>query len=502
MAFVAFMLALLLPAAPAFSVDQGSGFQVAVYANVGTSPDSIPYDRIDSIVLAFVNPTDNCGGFASTTISGAKDIVQMARDHAAKGHPITVSFAVGGGGDQALDARLAAIASTDKCRTQFASQVAKIISVNGLDGVNLDWEFPDTDKPSLDNYTAMVKAIRGAIGNKLLSTAIYNDAGKGEALGLTKGVYPYVDSYMVMAYLAPPNAAIDGWINPPWSLPEDKLQLGLAIFGDPADGGASLPYNQVLGTVPAAQVSPCGDQVGMYGINGLRTTGELTRFAMTEQLAGITGWQLGYDRTDSISLMRAADDVARMWEDFAVWQTGTAFPAGTVIQSDGNLWMVKTPAQTKPSLTNPAYLQYEQVKVFSDQVYYCGGDEMWSSGMVYRADEDPMLSVTDQSPKGDPSLWTQLYNAPLYDSSQTYEKDDRVFFNSSIYSANQTTQGVSPAKSLTNWSPYVDTQAFDPSKSYSKGATVRYMANRYISTKTTKGSTPVVATDAWQLLRK
>jgi hypothetical protein len=305
---------------------------------------------------------------------------------------------------------------------------------------------------------------------------------------------------MVMAYLAPRNDAINGWINPPWNLPESKLRLGLAFFGNPDDGGPSVGYNQFSGSVPPAQVSPCGDRIGIYAFNGLRTTGELTRFAMTENLGGITGWELGQDRTDRISLLNAASETSRMWDDFEEWQPGVAYPAGTVVQNGGNLWLVKSSApstQAEPGPANTAFQQFETTEEWSAQNYYCGGEEVWFGGAVYRAVQDPMLSSTDLSPTGDRSLWKKLYAASQYDNSKTYKKGERTFFDGSVYVANKKTRGQSPAKASASWSPFVDTDAFDPGKSYSPGATVRYMGNRYISTKSSLGLNPVVATDSW-----
>jgi chitodextrinase len=500
-AFVAFLFFLPLQAAPARPADGGYAFRVSVYANASTAPGSIPYDRIDGLVLAFVNPVDDCRGFSMTTIPWAREIVRRARTQNAKGHPIAVTFAIGGGGNDTANQRLEAIASRQECRTQFAGQVARILTENDLDGVDLDWEFPKAT--SLGNYTLLVQALRASIGRKILSIAIYDDAGRENPTGLTKAVFPFVDYYMVMAYLAPPDDAIDRWDDPPWDIPESKLRLGLAFFGDPDNGGSGVGYNRLLKMVPPSQAGPCGDRLGMYKINGLRTTGELTRFAMTQKLGGITAWELGQDRTDSISLLRAASETARMWEGFAEWQPGTKYAAGTVIQNQGHLWMVKSPsAKAEPSLKNRAYLQYERVSEWWDQAFYCGGEEVWFDGTVYRAVRDPMLSETDLSPTGDPSLWTKLYTAPRYDDSKTYQKGERVFFDGSVYVAKQTTRGLSPAKASGYWSPFVDTEAFDSGTAYSAGATVRYMGNRYISVKAGKGSNPVVATDVWQLLRK
>jgi len=506
-AVVALIFFLLLQEAPTLSADKENKFQVSVYADVNTSPQSIPYERIDGLVLAFINPVDDCRGFSETEFPGIQEIVSRARAQEANGRKITVTFAIGGGGGNDTDItnkRLESIASREECRKQFAGQVAEILSKNDLDGVDIDWEFPKSS--SLGNYTLFIKALRESIGTKILSIAIYDDSGKEDASGrLTKNVFPFVDYYMVMAYLGPRNDAIKGWINPPWNLPKSKLRLGLALFGDPDDGGTNIGYNRFLGSVPPAQVNPCGDQVGIYKFNGLRTTRELTRFAMTEKLGGITAWELEQDRTDSISLLNAASETSRMWENFREWQPGTTYPVGTVIRNRGNLWLVKSSApspQAEPGLANSAFKQIEVMKEWSALNYYCGGDEVWFGGSVYRAVQDRMLGMTNLSPTGDLSFWKKLYTASLYDKTKPYKNGERVFFNGSVYAANKQTQGQSPAKALASWSPFVDTQAFDLGKSYSRGAMVRYMGNKYISTKSSRGLNPVVATDVWEPLRK
>jgi hypothetical protein len=245
--------------------------------------------------------------------------------------------------------------------------------------------------------------------------------------------------------------------------------------------------------------------VGIYIFNGLRTTRELTRFAMTEKLGGITAWTLGQDRTDGISLLSAASETSRMWENFEEWQPGTTYPAGTVLKNRGNLWLVASYSpspQPEPSLANSVFKQIEVTKEWSAQKYYCGGDEVWFGDTVYRAVQDPMLGVTNLSPTVDLPLWKKLYTASLFDNSKTYKKGERVFFNNFVYVANKKTQGQSPSKALASWSPFVDTEAFDSGKSYPAGATVRYMGNKYISTKSNIGLNPVVDTDFWAPLRK
>ena len=219
-----------------------TAFRVSVYADVDTPPDNIPYDRIDGLVLAFLNPVDDCRGFTTTDFPAVREIVRRARKQSASGRKILVTFSIGGGDATSTNQLLESIASRAECRKQFADQVAAILTQNDLDGVNIDWEFPKST--SLDNYTLFIKALRESVGAKIITIAIYDDAGKEDAsCRLTPNVFPYVDYYLVMAYLAPRNDAIQRWIKPPWNLPASKLRLGLALFGNADNGGSASPTN-------------------------------------------------------------------------------------------------------------------------------------------------------------------------------------------------------------------------------------------------------------------
>ena len=112
-AFVACILLLLLQGASTLSADKEYKFQVSVYADVTTSPDSIPYERIDGLVLAFINPVDDCRGFSVTEFPWAQEIVRRAREQGASGHKITVTFAIGGGGADDINKLLESIAASD-----------------------------------------------------------------------------------------------------------------------------------------------------------------------------------------------------------------------------------------------------------------------------------------------------------------------------------------------------------------------------------------------------
>jgi chitinase len=123
-----------------------------------------------------------------------------------------IMVAIGGWGDTS---GFSAAAKSDAGITKFASDIKTMLDANGLDGVDIDWEYPggngadykDTPNSEKTNEIAafpkMLTAIRTAIGkDKVLSIAV---PGKtGDMLAFTaetgKTIWPAVDFVNVMSY--------------------------------------------------------------------------------------------------------------------------------------------------------------------------------------------------------------------------------------------------------------------------------------------------------------
>ncbi len=96
------------------------------------------------------------------------------------------------------------MASDKKKRKSFVKNVTHIIDSLGLDGIDLDWEFPTTDKgghtasPKDDkNYVTLVKDLRRALGKSKRISYYSNSSG---AFIDHKKMVPYVDYVHVSGY--------------------------------------------------------------------------------------------------------------------------------------------------------------------------------------------------------------------------------------------------------------------------------------------------------------
>ncbi|MEZ4901325.1 MAG: glycoside hydrolase family 18 protein [Spirosomataceae bacterium] len=85
-----------------------------------------------------------------------------------------------GGGD---DTRFHRMAERAEGRHTFVQNVIKFVRNYHVDGVDLDWEYPDEDSPSADHYVALVSELADSLhaqGKKLTAAVIsYGKKGYG-----------------------------------------------------------------------------------------------------------------------------------------------------------------------------------------------------------------------------------------------------------------------------------------------------------------------------------
>lgn len=155
------------------------------------------------------------------------------------------------------------MAATVATRKAFAQDCKRVIDEFGLDGIDMDWEYPSsaaagiTATPEdIDNFTILMKNIREAIGNdKLLTLASIATAKYVDF----RAIDPYIDLVNVMAYdmSRPPyhhsalfhsehsgrfssSEAISAHLDS--GVPRQKIVLGMPFYGHGAEGLADFVY--------------------------------------------------------------------------------------------------------------------------------------------------------------------------------------------------------------------------------------------------------------------
>ncbi|NUT94861.1 MAG: glycoside hydrolase family 18 [Saccharothrix sp.] len=294
----------LVVVAPAHALPAGFrsvGYMPSWSGNV----NAVQYGKLTHINYAFALP--NANGTLQAVPDPGKLSSLVSLGHAAG---VRVSLAVGGwnnGNDSAFEA----LAGNASSRTTFVNSVVNVVDQYGLDGVDIDWEYPDPGT-SATNFAALMQQLSSAMHSrgKLLTAAVVS--GGGTAQGVPPAVFGYVDWLNIMAYDGgSPHANYDWSIASAneWKargLPASKTVLGVPFYSRPG----YYTYAQLVAMDPANANRDCYTVGGAQQCyNGIPTIKRKTQWAMANA-GGIMNWELSQDTTGSTSLVSAIYEVA------------------------------------------------------------------------------------------------------------------------------------------------------------------------------------------------
>lgn len=271
--------------------------------------ETIPYEKVTHLNVAFENPKDDDGTMSFNESSQA--LIHKAR---AKGVKVLIS--IGGGsasGDKILKARYASLLS-EKNRADFAGKLAEYVKKHDFDGLDVDLEGPSID----ENYGAFIAELGPKLkaDGKLLTSALSKGYGGDK---VPDSVFALFDFVNIMAYDGSgywqPNApgphssyefAIENttyWLNR--GLPRNKAVLGVPFYGygfGEAFKKRDYPYSLIANDYPGAEGK---DEIGstIY-YNGLPTIQKKCTYVLDEKLAGVMIWSLDGDAAGEKSLLR------------------------------------------------------------------------------------------------------------------------------------------------------------------------------------------------------
>ena len=280
-------------------------FRVVAYVTTNIIPGTIPYERLTHINYSFLLPNDD-GTFAKL-VNGwkLKEIVTDA--HAAD---VQVLISVGGWG---WEKEFEAMAADPVTRTAFVTNLKAIVDEYGLDGADVDWEYPQAGE-SASNYLKLMQEIDAAMPDKLITTAVVSHGSNAE--GVPDETFEIFDFVNVMTYddvnhgsMEQFETGLNYWLER--GLPPEKLVIGLPFYSRP--GG--IPFKKIVDGQPDAAMADQIDSNGsLESYNGIPTIKIKTEQALTE-VGGVMFWTLDYDATDELSLLGAIDEVVKQKEE-------------------------------------------------------------------------------------------------------------------------------------------------------------------------------------------
>ena len=299
-----YKIALMLVLALSFGYSSQAQFRVVGYAP-SWKQTSIQYSKLTHINYAFALPQYGGRLKAIENPGYLQSIVSNAHANGVK-----VFIAIGGWSDNGnpLDPIFESIGGDAGSRANFINDAIYIVNTYNLDGVDVDWEYPDAGN-SANNFTTLLRELSTALKARGKGLSFAAPADSYNSGGISSAVFQYVDFVNIMAYdggganHSTYQFAVDGLnLFKNKGCPANKCVVGVPFYARPS----WTSYAQLL----ANGASPNSDFFGSDGYNGIPTIKQKTQMAIN-QAGGIMIWELSMDATGSNSLLSAINDVVK-----------------------------------------------------------------------------------------------------------------------------------------------------------------------------------------------
>lgn len=292
-----------------------------------TMPDPSLMTHIN---YSFGHVTDSFDGVRIDNEGRLRRIVAAKKD-------AKVCLSVGGWGS----GRFSEMASTEARRKAFAASCAAAVAEYGLDGIDIDWEYPTVPDAGIsaspndtENFTLLMRDLRAALGQDRLLTL----ASACNALHIDfPAILPYIDWVNVMAYDMgdPPyhNAALyrsplTGYFSSDEAVkahlaagvPAGKMVMGMPFFGHGKGGYADfVDYKDLVAPLNGhkalwdqeARVPYYADAEGhlVFSYDDVRSIGEKCQYILKNGLLGGMYWEYCGDSADSDLARTVAEEL-------------------------------------------------------------------------------------------------------------------------------------------------------------------------------------------------
>jgi len=316
-------------------VEKSNSIIVGYVVSWGTSVPDPTY--LTHINYAF--GTINMGNFTQIIVDNPDRLKNTVMPLKTKKPTLKILLSIGGWGTDGFSQ----MASTETRRSGFVASCKSVIDTYGLDGIDLDWEYPTSNMAGIAaspndkaNFTLLVQEIRSAIGNgKLLTVAAPSNADYYDF----PSIMNYVDYINLMTYDMgyPPylnaplypssreewgscSESVQSYVNK--GVPTNKLTLGIPFYGhgDPTSTGNEIPqdveYYRIASFISSGKYTDNWDDIAKapYLTNSAgklvcsyddpRSIAEKCKFILDKGMLGAMFWE--YDQDDSAGTLREA----------------------------------------------------------------------------------------------------------------------------------------------------------------------------------------------------
>lgn len=240
------IIALCLIALPTFTASAKRIVVAYVTSGSTVKPDPTVMTHIN---YAFGHVNKTFDGIRVDNPDRLKEIVSLKQQNP----DLKIQISIGGWGS----GRFSEMAADKKLREAFAKDCARVMKEFGIDGIDIDWEYPSQGRGAgiswsyfdTDNYTLLMRDIRKAIGKDALLTLASSHSARFINF---RDIYQYIDFVNIMSYdMSPAPLFHNALYKTKFSrasaaeavqhhldagLTKDKITMGLPFYGRGANG--------------------------------------------------------------------------------------------------------------------------------------------------------------------------------------------------------------------------------------------------------------------------
>lgn len=227
---------------------------VVAYVSGGQGKPLPDFDKVTHIDYAFGRVDSTFMKVNIENPARFKEIAELKNEYnKTHSRQVKMQLSIGGWGS----GRFSEMVADSAFRHAFVSDCKRIVEEYGIDGIDLDWEYPSSgvagissSENDIDNFTLWVMELREALGeDRLLTIATISTARFIDF----KAVDPYIDFYNIMSY----DMAVAPYHHAPLKRFEvellrdsliGNLRMGFGFIDYPSDSVVAQQYGQMYQT--------------------------------------------------------------------------------------------------------------------------------------------------------------------------------------------------------------------------------------------------------------
>lgn len=276
------------PVTPPSAYVPDDSFKIVAYMPSYRSPTLIAdskYKMITHLFYSFLVPNTIADGSLQNLANPSYFATLKAK---CKANNVKFGVSIGPGATGVTETTYLTIAQSPTSRANFVRNIMTFARANGIDGVDMDWEYPRDNNGGSEAFHNLMKELsselhkEGMFLSAAVTAAVYPSSNR---LGILEATYQYMDFVNIMQYdgagydaAEPLNhasykmsvASLNYWLGTSRNLPKSKAIVGIPLYGK-SSTGSSIGFRDIEASGADVNLNVATVNNISYGYNGITT---------------------------------------------------------------------------------------------------------------------------------------------------------------------------------------------------------------------------------------